>query len=46
MGNHLVDPTNAEFNGKKFTRAWIYGVYDGRVTFFEEMSTREYVSTC
>ena len=43
MGNHLIDPTSAEFNGKKFTRTWIYGVYDGRVTFFEEMLTREYM---
>ena len=24
MGNHLIDPTSAEFNGKKFTRTWIY----------------------
>jgi hypothetical protein len=43
MGNHLIDPTSAEFHGKKFTRTWVYGVYDGRVTFFEEMLTREYM---
>ena len=43
MGNHLIDPTSAEFNGKKFTRTWIYGVYDARVTFFEEMLTLEYM---
>jgi hypothetical protein len=43
MGNHLIDQTSAEFNGKKFTRTWIYGVYDGRVTFFEEMVTRDYL---
>lgn len=43
MGNHLVDPTSPEFQGKKFTRTWIYGVYDGRVTFYEEMLTREYL---
>jgi hypothetical protein len=43
MGNHLVDPTSPEFHGKKFTRTWIYGVYDGRVTFYEEMVTREYL---
>jgi hypothetical protein len=43
MGNHLVDPTSPEFTGKKFTRTWIYGVYDGRVTFYEEMVTREYL---
>jgi hypothetical protein len=50
MGNHLVDPTAPEFSGKPFTRAWIYGVYDGGVTFYEEMVTRDYLlskaSTC
>src|SRR5689334_1149209 len=43
MGNHLVDLTSPEFNKQKFTRTWIYGVYDGRVTFYEEMVTREYL---
>ncbi|MGH9259964.1 MAG: hypothetical protein ACRD08_08725, partial [Acidimicrobiales bacterium] len=43
MGNHLIDPTSAEFNGKPFTRTWIYGSYDGRVTFYEEMVTLEYL---
>lgn len=43
MGNHLIDPTSPEFHGKKFTRTWIYGVYDGRITFYEEMVTRDYL---
>jgi hypothetical protein len=43
MGNHLIDQTAPEFSGKKFTRSWIYGVYDGRVTFYEEMVAREYL---
>ena len=43
MGNHLVDPTGPEFNGKKFTRTWIYGAYDGRITFYEEMLTLDYL---
>jgi hypothetical protein len=43
MGNHLIDQTGPEFSGKKFTRTWIYGVYDGRVTFYEEMLTRDYL---
>jgi hypothetical protein len=43
MGNHLIDQTSPEFNGKKFTRTWIYGVYDGRATFYEEMLTRDYL---
>ncbi len=43
MGNHLIDPKSPEFNGQRFTRTWIYGVYDGRVTFYEEMLTRSYM---
>lgn len=43
MGNHLVDLSAPEFKGQPFTRTWIYGVYDGRVTFYEEMVTREYL---
>lgn len=45
MGNHLVDLTSPEFNGAPFTRTWIYGVYGGRVTFFEEMVTLEYMKS-
>jgi hypothetical protein len=37
MGNHLVDLTGPEFNRQPFARSWIYGVYGGRVTFYEEM---------
>lgn len=43
MGNHLIDPTSPEFNKKKFTRTFIFGVYDGRLTFYEEMLTHEYL---
>lgn len=43
MGNHLIDPTGPEFNGEPFTRTWIYGTYDGRVTFYEEMVTRAFL---
>ena len=50
MGNHLVDLTSPEFNKQPFTRTWIYGVYDGKVTFYEEMVTRAFLlskpSTC
>jgi hypothetical protein len=41
MGNHLIDPASPEFNGKKFTRTWLYGAYDGKLTFFEPMITLE-----
>lgn len=40
MGNHLVDPTSPEFSGIPFTRTWLYGAYDGHITFYEPMITR------
>ena len=43
MGNHLLDPTTHEFHGEAFTRHWIYGVYDGRVIFWEEMLALSYM---
>jgi hypothetical protein len=43
MGNHLIDPTGHEFHGEPFKRHWIYGVYDGRVIFYEEMVDRSYM---
>jgi hypothetical protein len=43
MGNHLVDLGGREFQGEPFTRTWIYGVYGGRVTFYEEMVTLAYL---
>jgi hypothetical protein len=43
MGNHLVDLTSSEFEGEPFTRTWIYGAYDGRITFYEEMVTRAHL---
>ena len=43
MGNHYVDLTAPEFRGTPFTRTWIYGAYDGRVTFYEEMVTLDHM---
>ena len=45
MGNHLIDLTGPEFNGKPFTRTWIYGIYEGRVIFYEEMVTLDYLTS-
>jgi len=45
MGNHWVDPTSPEFNGMPFTRTFIYGSYDGQVTFWEPMITKDYLET-
>ena len=43
MGNHLIDLTGAEFNKQPFTRSFIYGAYDGRIVFYEEMVARAYL---
>ena len=43
MGNHLIDPTSPEFHNQGFTRTWIFGTYDGRITFYEEMLTLQYI---
>lgn len=43
MGNHLIDLSGPEFNKQPFTRSWIYGVYDGKVIFYEEMVTRAHI---
>ena len=43
MGNHLIDLSGPEFNKQPFTHSWIYGVYDGKVTFYEQMVSRDYL---
>jgi hypothetical protein len=43
MGNHLIDPASPEFApGGKFTHTFIYGSYDGHITFYEPMITVEF----
>jgi hypothetical protein len=43
MGNHLIDLTGPEFNKQPFTRSWIFGVYGGKVIFYEEMVSRAFL---
>ena len=43
MGNHLIDLTGPEFNGEQWQRNFIFGAYDGRITFYEEMVTLAYL---
>ena len=43
MGAHWIDPTSGEFNGQPFSQTFIYGSYDGRVTFYEPMITLEFL---
>ena len=46
MGNHLIDsktPELAKENPTPFTHTWIFGAYDGQVTFYEPMITRDFL---
>lgn len=43
MGAHWIDPTSGEFNGQPFTQTFIYGSYDGKVTFYEPMITLDFL---
>ena len=46
MGNHLIDtatPELAEEDPAIFTHTFIYGTYDGRISFIEPMITRAFL---
>jgi hypothetical protein len=45
MGAHWVDVTSSELHGKPFTETFIYGSYNGKVTFYEPMITLEFLKT-
>jgi hypothetical protein len=45
MGLHWSDPTSPEFSPAGFSRTFIYGSWDGEVTFAEPMITRAYLLT-
>lgn len=45
MGAHWVNPTSPELNGQLFTRTFIYGSWDGEMTFAEPMITKAYLET-
>ena len=42
MGNHLADLTSPEHHGEPFTHTFIYGTWDGEVTFLEPMVTHDW----
>ena len=44
MGNHLIDAKSPELaaGGPEFTHTFIFGAYDGHVTFYEPMVTVAY----
>ncbi len=43
MGAHWVDVTSGEFNGQEFTQTFIYGSFNGKVTFYEPMITLDFL---
>jgi hypothetical protein len=48
MGDHLLNSKSPELarkreDKKKFTHTWIFGSYEGRITFYETMMTREFL---
>lgn len=47
MGNHLIDKNAPELapNGPPFTHTFIFGAYDGKITFYEPMITREFLAS-
>ncbi|GAB3493277.1 DUF5602 domain-containing protein [Spirosoma knui] len=45
MGAHWSDMTSPEFKGSPFTETFVYGSYDGRVTFWEQMVALSYLKT-
>ena len=45
MGKHWLDVTSPEFHNVMFTKTFIYGSYDGEVTFYEPMVTKAYIET-
>lgn len=42
MGCHWVDVTSAEFTPQGFGQTFIFGTYDGKVTFWEPMVTKAF----
>ncbi len=43
MGSHWLDATTPELGGAPFTETFIYGSYDGKVTFYEPMITLDFL---
>ncbi|HEX6847728.1 MAG TPA: hypothetical protein VF144_12160 [Chitinophagaceae bacterium] len=42
MGTHFIDLLSPEFQGQPFTHTFIFGSYDGKVTFLEPMVTQAF----
>lgn len=44
MGHHFLDALAPEFNGGEFTKTFLYGYYEGHLTFLEPMITYAYLA--
>lgn len=47
MGNHLINTQSPELvdPNVRFTHTWIYGSYDGHISFYEPMITHEFLES-
>ncbi|WP_080237720.1 DUF5602 domain-containing protein [Spirosoma rigui] len=45
MGAHWSDVTSPEFKGQPFTETFVFGSYDGKVTFWEQMVTLDFLKS-
>ena len=45
MGKHWLDATSPELSGQPFTQTFIYGTYNGKVTFLEPMITEAFLTS-
>jgi hypothetical protein len=45
MGAHYINVAGPEFRGQPFTHTFIYGAYNGQVTFFEPMITKAFLES-
>ncbi|MCK6693515.1 MAG: hypothetical protein L6Q97_15645, partial [Thermoanaerobaculia bacterium] len=43
MGSHWIDGTAPELNGGTFTETFIFGSFDGKMTFYEPMITKAFI---
>ncbi|MDF7819962.1 DUF5602 domain-containing protein [Runella sp. MFBS21] len=45
MGAHWSDGSSPEFKGQPFTETFVFGTYDGKVTFWEQMVAMSFLKT-
>lgn len=45
MGAHALNAASPELKGEPFTQTFIYGFYDGKVTFLEPMIAKSFLET-